>query len=325
MANRQTLEGQSDLSQFRATEDARCHTLSQQLAQLKIDQVAALETKAHESEFNQFHAWRTRKAASATTARKVALTMAHTVPTYQDIAIIEPPTYDLLSPETQFTHAIMTTALWMKGDKVSLAVECYDDIHYKLSWINITNIDQLMTEIRTNRINLSPRNVHEFGFNRSPIFKIKVFAGEAKRIPAVSYTTPLREVFHLNETNDVNELDYSNTTTDILQEVLLTVSFNMMKLFPIRWTNEVFHKFLLSNVKSPDVLLHHIIDETLNPKLKANNYLSINNTTHQILARASTYFAIDRMHNVNTAFNGITWAIRKKVRCLNYNTVGCDR
>ena len=59
----------------------------------------------------------------------------------------------------------------------------------------------------------------------------------------------------MNATDDNNELDYSNTTTDVLQEVLLTVSFTMKRRFLIRWTNEVFCKFLLINIKSPDVQL----------------------------------------------------------------------
>lgn len=58
-----------------------------------------------------------------------------------------------------------------------------------------------------------------------------IFATDAKRIPAVSYTILLQEVFYLNATDDDNELDYFNTTTDILQEVLLTVDFKIKKLF----------------------------------------------------------------------------------------------
>ena len=220
----------------------------------------------------------------------------------------------------------MKTALWMKDAKVPLVIECFDAIYHKLLQINITNIDQLMTEIHTNRINLSLRNVHKFGFNRQSTLKIMIFAGEAKRIPTVSYTTPLQEAFNLNKTdnnnnNNNNKLDYSNTTTEILQEVLLTVSFNMKKLFPIRWTNEVFCKFLLINVKSLDILLHHIMDGMFNPKLKSNIYLSMNNTTLQVLARASPHFSIDCKYNVDTT----SWTIGKKRGCFNCNTIGCNR
>ena len=108
----------------------------------------------------------------------------------------------------------------------------------------------------------------------------------------MSYTIPLQEVFHMNATNNGNELDYSNTTTDALQEVFLAVSFTMEKPFPIRWTNKVFCKFLLINIKSSDVLLRHSMDGTLNPRLKINDYLSMNNTTLQVLAQASPRFNI---------------------------------
>ena len=218
----------------------------------------------------------------------------------------------------------MKTTLWMKDSKVPLAIECFDVIHYKLLQINITtNIDQWMTEICTNWVNFSLRNVQEIGFNRQSILKITIFAGEAKGIPAVSstYTTPLQEVFNLNATDDDNKLDYSNTTPDIPQKVLLTVFFNMKKLFPIRWVIEVFCKVLLINVKSPGVLLRHIIDGTLNPKLKANTYLSMNNTTLQALARASPCFSIDHKLNLDTT----SWMIQKKRQCFNCKTIRCNR
>ena len=67
--------------------------------------------------------------------------------------------------------------------------------------ININNIDQLMKEVCTGRSN-SLRNIHEFGFNCNSILKIAMFAGKAKRISAVSYTTPLQEVLHLNTTDN---------------------------------------------------------------------------------------------------------------------------
>ena len=75
----------------------------------------------------------------------------------------------------------------------------------------------------------------------------------------------------MNTTDDINELDSSNAATDVLQEVLITISITMNKLFPIKQTNELFCKFLLIKVKPPDVLLRHIMDGTLNSKLKANN------------------------------------------------------
>ena len=44
----------------------------------------------------------------------------------------------------------------------------------------------------------------------------------------------------MNVTEDDKELDYSNAAIDVLQEVLMTASLTMKKLFPIKWINEVF-------------------------------------------------------------------------------------
>ena len=106
------------------------------------------------------------------------------------------------------------------------------------------------------------------------------------------YITPLQELFHMNATDDDNKLDYSNTVTDNLQEVRMTFSFTMKKRFPIKWRNQVFSKFLLINVKLPNVLIRHIMDGTLNSKLITNYHLSMNNTTLQVLARATPRFNI---------------------------------
>ena len=97
-----------------------------------------------------------------------------------------------------------------------------------------------MKEICTGRLNTSLQNINELGFNRQSILKITIFTGDAKRLSAVSYTTPLQEVFHMNATDDDKELDYSNAAIDVLQEVLMTASLTMKKLFPIKWINEVF-------------------------------------------------------------------------------------
>ena len=178
----------------------------------------------------------------------------------------------------------MKTALWMMNSKLPLAIERFDAIHYKLLCVNINNIDQLMKEICTGQVNISLKNIRELGFSRNSILKITIFAGEVKRISAASYTTPLQEVFRLNTSYDDNELDFINTTTETLQEVLLVVSVTMNKLFPVKWTNEVLSKFQKINVNSPDVLLRHITNDTLNTKLKANNHLSMKMTTLQVLA-----------------------------------------
>ena len=72
----------------------------------------------------------------------------------------------------------------------------------------------------------------------------------------------------------------------------MTVSLTMQKLCPTKWANEVLNKLILIDIKSPNILLCHILDGTFNPKLKANNLLSMNNTTLQVLARAIPHFNI---------------------------------
>ena len=91
----------------------------------------------------------------------------------------------------------------------------------------------------------------------------------------------------------------------------MSTYLTMKKRFPTKWTNEVFHKFLLINVKSPDVLFCHIIDGTLNPKLKATDFLSMTSTTLQVLTRATPHY------NIHTSIDTIwpdtnPWTIRKK-------------
>ena len=97
----------------------------------------------------------------------------------------------------------------------------------------------------------------------------------------------------MNTTDDDKKLDYSN-----------------MKWFSIRWENEVFFKLLWIHIKTPDLLLRHIIHGTLYPKLKTNKYLSLTTTTLQVLAQASPRFCVDWKHTSDEA----EW----KKRCFNY-------
>lgn len=111
--------------------------------------------------------------------------------------------------------------------------------------------------MHTVSVKIPLQNIHEFGFNQQSIPKLSIFAGDNTRLPALSYTNPLQVIFNLNAAADNNELDYSNSTTNILQEIIPTIFLHMKKLFPINWTHEVFCKFLLINIKSPDVLFCH--------------------------------------------------------------------
>ena len=72
---------------------------------------------------------------------------------------------NLLSSKVRFTHVVMEIAIWMKSE-VPFAVKCFDAIHYKLLRINVNNIDKLMKEIRNERLNTSPQNINELGFNQ---------------------------------------------------------------------------------------------------------------------------------------------------------------
>ena len=100
----------------------------------------------------------------------------------------------------------------------------------------------------------------------------------------------------------------------------MTVFFTMQKLFPTKWTNKVLNKLILIDNKSPNILLCHILDGTLNPKLKVNNLLSMNNTTFQVLARATPHFTIP-ISNEDTK----PWSFRKMEQCYNCKTVICNR
>ena len=160
--------------------------------------------------------------------------------------------------------------------KVPLAIKCFDAIHYKLLH---NNIDKLMAGIRNYCLNTSLWNISELGFNQKSILKMFIITKDSKSLSAVSCTTPLQEVFHMNSTDDDKNLAYSNATIDFLQKVLMMVSFTKKKLYLTTWTNGVFCKFLLINIKSPDILHCHVLDGTLSPKLQANNFLSMNNNT----------------------------------------------
>ena len=124
----------------------------------------------------------------------------------------------------------------------------------------------------------------------------------------------------MNPMDNDKDFAYSNATTDLLQIVLMVVSLTMQKLFPTTLAIEVLSKLILNNIKSPNTLLCHILDGTLNPKLKANNFLSMNNTTFQVLALATPRF------NIPIGNEDIkTWTLRKMEQCYNCKTVVCNR
>ena len=125
----------------------------------------------------------------------------------------------LLSSTVRFRHLLMEIALWMKKDKVPLAVEYFDAINYKLLRIDVNNIDKLMKAIRNGCLNIFLRNVYELGFNQQSLLKMATLAKKATSLLTISYTTALQEVYHMNPTDDAQDLTYSNVTTYPLQEV----------------------------------------------------------------------------------------------------------
>ena len=52
-------------------------------------------------------------------------------------------------------------------------------------------------------------------------------------------------------TNDDKELENITVANEAMREVFLCVALDMKELFPVKWTNEVFHKFLAIGIESP--------------------------------------------------------------------------
>ena len=70
------------------------------------------------------------------------------------------------------------------------------------------------------------------------------------------YTTPSEEIFNKNKlTDDDRELNDTTEENEVLRELLLVCALDMHKLFPVRWTNEVFVKFLAIGIETPTALL----------------------------------------------------------------------
>ena len=112
-----------------------------------------------------------------------------------------------------------------------------------------------------------------------------------------TYTTPSEEIFNKNKLTD-DDKDLKDTTEEnkVLRELLLVCALDMHKLFLVKWTNEVFIKFLAIGIETPAVLLQHIANDTLNPLLSRNGYLIMNQSTSKILADASPLFRTGRSH-----------------------------
>ena len=111
--------------------------------------------------------------------------------------------------------------------------------------LNITNSNQLMTEIPNDKLNDILKSIHQRTFHQRTIQKLMILISGARKLPASTYTTPSEEIFDKYQvTGDDKELDDINNTNEELREFLLQSTLDMKKTFLVRWTNEVFAKFL---------------------------------------------------------------------------------
>ena len=205
--------------------------------------------------------------------------------------------YDRLPKSTQLTHALMNLALRVKWGNVSLAIELYDALNFKLLLLDITDSDSLLAGIRNNTLNASLGAIQQRLFHHRTLLHLMVLIAQSKEIPMSTYTTPSEEIFNKNKLTD-DDRNLSNTTkkNEVLRELLLVCALDMHKLFPVKWTNEVFIKFLAIGIETPTVLLQHIANDTLNPLLSRKGYLIMNQSTSKILADASPLFRTGRSH-----------------------------
>ena len=213
--------------------------------------------------------------------------------------------YDRLPKSTQLTHSLMTLAFRVKRGNVSLAIELYDALNFKLLLLDITDSDSFLAGIRNNTLNASLGAIQQRLFHHRTLHQMMVLIAQTKEIPMSTYTTPSEEVFTKNKlTDDDKELNDTTEENEVLRELLLVCALDMHKLFPVRWTNEVFVKFLAIGIETPTVLLQHIANNTLNTLLSRNGYLTMNQSTTKILADASPLFRTGRSHQYGYNQNG---------------------
>ena len=67
----------------------------------------------------------------------------------------------------------MRTAIWVKDNKLPLAIKYYDAIYYKLLQINVANSNQLMMLIHKNRLSSKLKRVHGDVPNNNPFRKLR--------------------------------------------------------------------------------------------------------------------------------------------------------
>ena len=204
--------------------------------------------------------------------------------------------YDRISAATQLTHALMRLAFNTNNGNVPKAIELYDAYHFKLLLLDICDSDRLMSEIHDKKLNELLESINQRPFHQRTIQQLMCLISEAQLLPASTYITPSMEVFNKDHvTDDDPDLDIIEENEE-LHEILLRSALDMKKLFPIRWTKEVYNKFVDIGIFTPQELLHHITHGTLNPLLSQHKYMTMNHSTMKILADATPRFRTEQSH-----------------------------
>ena len=117
---------------------------------------------------------------------------------------------------------------------------------------------------------------------------------EAQFLPASTYITPSMEVFNKDHINGDDMDPNIIKENKELHKVLLRSALDMEKLFPIRWTKEVYNKFVDIGILTPQELLHHITHGTLNPLVSQHKCMTMHHSTMKILVDATPQFCTEQ-------------------------------
>ena len=150
-----------------------------------------------------------------------------------------------------------------------------------------------MIIIHNDQLNNQLQSVHKRNSKQQSVRKIIQLIKDAKNKSSNTYTVPLEEVLGLSNTDQ--QLNNANPSSRALQTMFLNVTHDIEKILPIKWTNEVYSKFLSINIDSAAVLLHHITNKTSNQELKRNKLFMMNNTKIQALASVSAEYQMNRI------------------------------
>ena len=153
-----------------------------------------------------------------------------------------------------------------------------------------------MSEIHDMKLNELLESIDQRPFHQRTIQKLMCLISEARLLPASTYITPSMEVFNKDHINGDDTDPNIVEENEELHEVLLCSALDMEKLFPIRWTKEVYNKFANIGIHTPQQLFHHITHGTLNPLLSQHKHMTMNHSTMKILADATPQFRTEQSH-----------------------------